>query len=475
MSGGLLVTQPEIESPGQDETGLLENETSNFESKLSPSAYAILKIVKTFEEGGQLEVFQVDAEFEKLRRMVTSYRGSLHSLISRRLEEVVNLGGVSIITQRDVTSLIVNLWEKNISNLTRAELPFLESVLVNPGYSLKDLSKKSGLSYAQSRRAQKRLSDSGVLRIGGMLNPSRLSLDRVLIILENPSLVLSGPYCQKMLFIDGSPSIVYIVANIPQSKTNEMIEVVRSLRDASTNASVWRISTGIPRFDGTYFEHKKGWELDLLHFRLMLRKGGDTLTLSEIPAPTASEPTKFTGAEILVMDALIKNLDGTAGDIVKTTNLSESSAFRKRLQLLKSKIILPRAHVSIPQLGDRVISLLSPEIAGDIAPAWAKLPLTYQSQIQNLEDNEKRVLLSTALPTGSGRDMIDVMRDEISKVHRYSVHSVAAGIGVTTKVSSMWDRRKKSWKWDLSRYFDAVSYGVMRKEASNSQIPLDLA
>ncbi|MCK4566725.1 MAG: hypothetical protein KAU48_05380, partial [Candidatus Thorarchaeota archaeon] len=270
-------------------------------------------------------------------------------------------------------------------------------------------------------------------------------------------------------------SVVYIVVNIPHTKTSEMIEVVRSLRDATTNASVWRLSTGIPRFDGTYFDHKKGWELDLLHFRLMLRKGGDTLTLSEIPAPTIAEPTKFTSAEILVIDALIKNLDGTAGDIVKTTNLSESSAFRKRFQLLKNKIILPRAHVSIPQLGNRVISLLSPEIAGDIAPAWAKLPLTYQSQIQNLENNEKRVLLSTALPTGSGRDMIEVMRDEISKVHRYSVHSVAAGIGATTKVSSMWDRRKKSWKWDLSRYFDAVSYGVMRKEASNSQIPLDLA
>ncbi|GAH12359.1 unnamed protein product, partial [marine sediment metagenome] len=168
------MTQPEIESPGQDKTGLLENKIPNFESKLSPSASAILKIVKTFEEGGQLEVFQADAEFENLRKMVISYRGSLHSILSRRLEEVVNLGGVKIITQRDVTSLIVNLWEKNISNLTRAELPFLECVLMHPGHSLKDLSKKSGLSYAQSRRAQKRLNDSGVLRIGGMLNPNRL-------------------------------------------------------------------------------------------------------------------------------------------------------------------------------------------------------------------------------------------------------------------------------------------------------------
>ena len=67
------------------------------------------------------------------------------------------------------------------------------------------------------------------------------------------------------------------------------------------------------------------------------------------------------------------------------------------------------------------------------------------------------------------------MKDEISKVHKYSIHRVAAGNGLTTKVSSMFDRRKKSWKWDVSRYFDVVSYGVMRKDASECEIPLDLA
>ncbi len=469
------MTQPAIETQGQDDLGLSKDKVPKFQRKLSPSASAILKFVKTFEEGGQLQVFQADAEFEMLRTMVMSYRGSLSTLLQKKLEEVVNLGGVEIITQRDVMSLIVNLWKTNISNLTHAELPFLESVLKHPKYSLKELSVSSGLSYAQSRRAQKRLTDSGVLQVGGMLNPNRLGLDRLLIILENPSMVLSGPYCQKNLFIDGSPSVVFTVVNIPHTKIKDMIEVVRSLRNATTNASVWRLSTGIPRFDGTYFNKRNGWELDLLHFRLLLRKGGEEMAMSEIPSPTVEDPVKFTGAEVLVMDALIKSLDGTAGDIVKTTNLSESSAFRKRSYLLKNRIILPRARVAIPQLGDRVITLLTPEIAGDIAPAWSKLPLTYTSQIQNLENKERRVLLSTALPTGAGRDLITVMKDEISKVHRYSIHRVAAGSGLTTKVSSMFDRRKKSWKWDVSRYFDVVSYGVMRKDASESEIPLDLA
>ncbi|MHA1137721.1 MAG: hypothetical protein ACTSSE_14670 [Candidatus Thorarchaeota archaeon] len=469
------MTQPTIEKQGQDDIGLSKGKVPRFQSKLSPSASAILKFVKIFEEGGQLEVFQTDAEFELLRTMVNSYRGALYTLLEKKLEAVVGLGGVEIITQRDVMSLIVNLWKINISNLTKSELPFLECVLKNPRYSLRELSVSAKLSYAQSRRAQKRLTDSKVLRVGGMLNPSKLGLDRLLILIEDPSMVLSGPYCQKSLFIDGSPSVVFTVVNIPHTKINDMIEVVRSLRDVTTNASVWRLSTGIPRFDRTYFNKQNGWELDLLHFRLMLRKGGETLTMSEIPAPTVEDPVKFTSAEVLVMDALIKSLDGTAGDIVKSTNLSESSAFRKRAMLLRKQIILPRAHVAIPQLGDRVISLLSPEIAGDIAPAWSKLPLTYQSQIQNLESREKRVLLSTALPTGSSRDMINIMNDEISKVHKYNIHRVAAGSGLTTKVSSMFDRRKKAFKWDVSRYFDVVSYGVMRKEASESDIPLDLA
>jgi len=39
----------------------------------------------------------------------------------------------------------------------------------------------------------------------------------------------------------------------------------------------------------------------------------------------------------------------------------------------------------------------------------------------------------------------------------------------------MFDRRAKTWKWDTSRYFDVVSYGIMRKDASESEIPIDLA
>ena len=113
------MTQPAVEPTSQDEVVLSEKKKSSFAKKLSPSASAILKFVNVFEEGGQLEVFQTDAEFELLRTMVMSYRGSLFTLLQKKLEDVVKLGGVEIITQRDVMSLIVNLWKTNISNRPR--------------------------------------------------------------------------------------------------------------------------------------------------------------------------------------------------------------------------------------------------------------------------------------------------------------------------------------------------------------------
>jgi hypothetical protein len=39
----------------------------------------------------------------------------------------------------------------------------------------------------------------------------------------------------------------------------------------------------------------------------------------------------------------------------------------------------------------------------------------------------------------------------------------------------MYDRRSDRWKWDVSKYFDALTYSVVRREASPTNIPLDLA
>jgi DNA-binding Lrp family transcriptional regulator len=470
------VTQPEIEAHGPDETVMTEEKNPAFESKLSPSAIAILRFVRTFEEGGQLQVFQMDAEFELLRRMVTSYRGSLYSLLTRRLVEVVNLGGVSIISQRDIMSLIVNLWEENISRLSRTELPFLEAAIKNPGAPLNSLATKAELSYAQTRRAQKRLSESGVLKTVGMLNTHKLGLERVLIIFESPSLVLSGPYVQKTLMVDGYSPLVLVVATIPHQKRSELLDTIRSFRGSTGGASVWLLSDGRPFFSGRYFNTQDGWNLDLLHFRLMLRKGGDPLLLADVATPSPLKSNRFTYADVKIIDALVDDYDSTGNDIVASTGLSSSTAFRKRSQLIKNRVVLPRARVNIPRLSDRVVCLLSPECSGDIITAWNHLPITYQSRIQNIEDlSEKKVLLVSALPAGSGRYLIDVLNDETSKIHDYSAHVVAAGTGQSTKVASMYDRRSDTWKWDVSKYFDALTYSVVRREASPIDIPLDLA
>jgi len=474
-----MVTQSDSDDRVQDDKPMPDDDTPKREKKLSPSAQAIIRFVKSFEEGATIDVLTEDADYSRLRQIVTSYRGSLYVSLMKRLEQVFKLGGVEIITQRDVMSLITQLWEDNISTLSMTELAFLEAIVQNPGDSLKDLSIKANQSYAQSRRAQKRLFDSGVLKIGGMLNVDQMGLERVLIVLENPSLVLSGPYCQKSLFIDDNDGLplVLTVATVPFSRRKEFLDIVRSLRNTSTNIKLYGLSAGYPNFNSIYSDPQKGWKaLDLFHFRLMLRKGSDPITISGIPTPSVSETTRIKKSDTLVMDALIESLDGTANDIVRSTKLSQSTAFRKRAALLNDGIILPRARVNIPQLSDRIVVICSPEVGGNIRPGWQTLPLTYMSQISNLEDkSDKKMLFLAALPTGFGKSVLDVIDDETSKVDDYSAWIVDAAIGGTTKVSPMYDRRQNAWVWDVSQHFDALTYSVVRSDASPHDIPLDLA
>jgi len=473
------MTQSDSDDRVQDDKLMPDDDNPKLEKKLSPSAQAILRFVKIFEEGGTIDVLTEDADFTRLQQIVTSYRGSLYLSLMKRLEQVLKLGGVEIITQRDVMSLITQLWEDNISTLSKTELTYLEAVVQNPGDSLNNLSMKSDQTYSQCRRAQKRLFDSGVLKIGGMINVQKMGFERVLIALENPSFVLSGPYCQKSLFIDdndGSP-LVLTVATVPFSQRKELLDIVRSLRNTSSNVKVYGLSAGHPNFNSIYSNPQKGWKaLDLFHYRLMLRKGSDPITISGIPTPSASEIARIKKSDTLVMDALVESLDGTANDIVKTTKLSQSSAFRKRASLLNDGIILPRARVNIPQLSDRIVVVCSPEVGGNISPGWHSLPFSYMSQISNLENkSDKKVLFLAALPTGLGKSVLDVLDDETSKIDDYSAWIIDAAIGGTTRVSPMYNRRQDTWAWDVSRHFDAVTYSSMRTEASPHNIPLDLA
>jgi DNA-binding Lrp family transcriptional regulator len=472
-----MVTQSDIENQnGEDET-MSKGKPSDITRKLSPSAQAIIRFIRQFELGEEIDVFsEDDADFQNLYHIASCYKGSLFDDVSRRLNEVAQLGGVEIVTQRDVMSLVTRIWEANISILTKREIPFLEASLKNPEMSLRGLSQKAGLSYAQSRRAQKRLTDSGVLRIGGMLNTDLLGLERVLILQESPSLVLSGPYSQKHLFVDGYAPLVLQTFLIPHTKRKDFMNTVRSLRSSTTNVSVFALSTGRPNFSGLYSSPRNGWNIDLLHFRLLLRKGGEPIVLSDIPSPSIPENTHLAYSDTRIMDELVESLDGSANDIAENTGLSLSTAFRKRANLLQNGIILPRGRVNIPELSDRVAVICGPEAGGNIQVGWQDLPLTFTSQIQNLEDrSEKKMLLLSALPTGSAQSLLDVLYQETSRADDLSAWKIAAGIGGRTKVSSMFDRHRNTWLFDTSQHFDALPYSVARKDASLHDISIDLA
>jgi hypothetical protein len=471
------MTQSKTQVCAKESRTMPRKTCSDFIRKLSPSAQAIIRFISLFEEGIKIEVFsEEDADFQNLRHIVSCYRGSLLNDICERLGDVIHLGGVEIITQLDVWEAITKAWEENTSILTKTEIPFLEAALKNPDLPLKDLSKNAGQSYAQSRRAQKRLTDSGVLKTGGMLNTELLGLERVLIIQESPSLVLSGPYTQKHLFVDGYAPLVFTVGIIPHSRRMDFLDTIRSLRSSTTNVSVYSLSPGKPSFNGLYSNPKQGWNLDLLHFRLMLRKGGDPIVFADVPTPSISEHARFTYSDTRIMDVLIESLDRSANDIVKSTGLSLSTTFRKRASLLQSRTILPRGRVNIPKLSDRVAAICSPEAGGNIQIGWQNLPLTFTSQIQNLEDkSDRKMLLISALPTGSAQGLLDVLSNETSRADALSAWRIAAGIGGKTKVSSMYDRRRSTWFFDISQHFDARPYSAMRREASPYNIALDLA
>ncbi len=455
----------------------MPGEDTDFRSKLTSSATAVLCVLQSFEGRKDAEIFDdSDPDASYLRKMVRTYRGSLYSEITRRLTEVIILGGVSVVTQRDVISLVGEIWDSNVSKCSPTELKVLKGVLEDSSLSLRSLSSVVGLSYAQTRRAAQRLRASGVLRIKGLLNTNLLGLERVLIILENPTLVLSGPYIHKALFVDSPSPTAFLVATLPMERVPELLKMIKSLRSTAGSVSAWKLSAGKPRFSSVYYNSKTGeWRPNLLHFRLMLRTRGDDLTVgTRFSVPTIPSST-FTSAELKILEKIVENYEATAVEITESTDLSESTAFRKRSQLINNRVVVPRATVTIPKLKDRVVVLLSPDCAGNIVPAWSQLPLTYVSRLENLENHdERKILLLSALASGSASDLIDVLYSEKSSADDFAAHSVTGGITNPIRVASMFNRREKRWKWD-PRFFDLLSYGVARNESTRSSIPLDLA
>ncbi|MHA2003833.1 MAG: hypothetical protein ACW960_06985 [Candidatus Thorarchaeota archaeon] len=256
-----------------------EVKTMNF----SHDAKTLIKIICGLEEKKELNLFQHGPEIDRLIQIAESHRGSLCMALKARLNEVEELGGVESITQKDVWSLIEEIWHRNVSIFSVTEQSVLRESLFDPGIGIRELAARAELSYSQARRAVQRLRRAEVLRMEGALNASKLGLERVLVILETPELVLSSPYITKTLFVDGSEPLVLLVATLPSERITDLLDMIRSLRSTSTRASAWRLSAGQSRFNGKYCKPRVGWDFDRFHSQLDSR-GSTGSTASRVLA-----------------------------------------------------------------------------------------------------------------------------------------------------------------------------------------------
>ncbi|MFX1262623.1 MAG: hypothetical protein ACFFAZ_11080 [Promethearchaeota archaeon] len=446
-----------------------EVKTMNF----SHDAMALLRIVCELEEKKEPDLFQHGPEIDRLIQIAESHRGSLCMALKARLNEMEELGGVESITQKDVWTLIEEIWHRNVSILSSTEQSVITESLFEPGIGIRELAVRAELSYSQARRAVQRLRRAEVLRIEGALNASKLGLERVLVILEAPELVLSSPYITKALFVDGSEPLVLLVATLPSERIADLLDMIRSLRSTSSRASVWRLSAGQSRFNGKYCKPRVGWEFDKFHWSTQIRKSDSEIIVSD-SSPT-EERIRFTPADLKTIDELVVNFDATANEIVNATGLSDSTAFRKRASLLEERVVVPRTRVRVPHLKDRVLVLSNPECAGNVLTAWRLLPVTYLTRLVNLETTEKRVLQMAALPPGTSEGLIEALGNWMSRVDDYSAHIISAGTEEVFKADAMFNRRERTWKWNQGDFFDVRSFRRTRREAERGTIPVDLA
>lgn len=450
--------------------------SQRFETGLSPSAKALLQVLERLEMGEETDLFQESPDMTRLSMMVSTFRGSMFSALKGRLADLGRMGQFSTITQNDMISLITELWTENLSRFSRTEVAVLKAYAETPGVSLNDLAMKMDLSYPQARRACQRLRDSGVLRLRGILDIDQYGIERMLLVLKSPSLAISGPYVEKSLFVDGPSPSAYFVASHPIERREELLQLVKTLRTAAEGVSLWHLSRGKVGFSDTYLDSGRGpWKLDYLHFRLACRGGGDSIVLGESGSPFSGGPNP-TPAELSIVDQLRINYESTAADVVASTGVSESTAFRKCRELRESGVVQPRTMITNPSLSDYVLAIVSPNAAGDVVRAWQALPITYITKISNVENpTENRILLVAALPRGTSKDIVNVLHSELSRADNYVAQTVSAGMESFISTAAMFDRKSRSWRWSQGDFFDVRSYGIVRNEAETGTVPIDLA
>ncbi|MEM2142477.1 MAG: hypothetical protein QXS20_07655 [Candidatus Thorarchaeota archaeon] len=443
---------------------------------LSPAAQSLMKHLLSIEQGASPDLFEDDPYNRRLEMMCLTTRGSLYSQILETIRESLSRGHVSIVTQHDVQFIAEWIWRSNISRLSSIEILCIGNLVREPTMSLSNLSERTGVAYGRIRRAYNRLTQSGVLRKRGLLRYDAMGLERILAVLEEPAFVLQSEFIEHTLFVDGPVSLVLLVITCPMDKRSAVIDYLRALRSSASNVTMWRLAEGKTRFSPLYYRAQPlSWAPDLLHFRIALRGGDSKLVLAPDSMPMSVSPSLST-SELRVIDMMRTNFDATASQISSVSGLSRSAVFRIRRSVLTRGLLVPRITVDIPLLSERVVAMIPADRAGDVLPAWFHLPLTYASRITNIEDtSDQRAILTTALPAGAGRAVVDALRSELNLNRALSAHVVSSGSERRMPLSLLFDRKRKESAWSHGDILDVCSYAVARQEARRDTAPLDLA
>jgi hypothetical protein len=166
----------------------------------------------------------------------------------------------------------------------------------------------------------------------------------------------------------------------------------------------------------------------------------------------------------------------TAAEVVDSTGVSESTAFRKCRELRETAAVQPRMMIDIPCLCERVVAIVPPNVAADIVRAWQALPVTYITKVTNIGDPaQSKILLLAALPRGAAVPLVSVLLSELSRADDFAAQIVSAGQESFVSTATMFDRKSKSWKWGQGDFLDVRSYGIVRYEAETGTVPIDLA
>ncbi len=448
----------------------------DYVSKLSYSASTILKIIQQLEEDPDSNSFYPSQELGELRKAVSTYRGGFYNAVVKKLVRIISKGGVEIITSNDLMAIIRHLWKHNISRLSKTELMVLEGALRFPELRLNELAKRIGISYSKTRRGFEQLRNSDVVERIGVPDLVQMGLDRILIIMDSCQAVPTSPYLTQILFSDKIANKVFIKGLIPSRNRNAFLSTAKSLRSLSESTSVWALSNGEPHLSSTYYDtDTKLFEFDPLHFKLLLRAGSVDLTVGSFSMDHIQFPKRFDLLDIKVIESLLTDYDSTVRDLVKRIDMSEGTVFRRRSKIIRDGIVKPRIRISIPALSDIVLGIFSIDSASKAINAWRRLPLSYVSQLMNLENpSDKRILFTAALPRGGSDDLVNVLSQEMSKVDEYEICKIDAGISEAFPVSALYDVLDRRWSFSSS-FFDIRSYSSCRIEGDSARITLDLA